>query len=302
MATGELERVMLGFIRGEADVLVSTTIIESGLDIPRANTMFIHEADRFGLAELHQLRGRVGRYKHRAYCYLLLPENRSISPIAAKRLKAIEEFSDLGAGFQIAMRDLEIRGAGNILGAEQSGHIATVGYELYCDLLAEAVRRLKGEKPKPKRDVNVDIGVSAYVPRAYIASDRQRMEVYRRIVRCEGADGLEQLRADLRDAYGPIPEDCQTLLELAEVRILAGRCGFDSVILMAPDLIFTARDLKAADRTFSGATGSVRMPDKETIHWRLPANYLEQPATLLAVLRKQLRQGAEAAASATSRD
>ena len=135
--------------------------------------MIIHECDRFGLSDLHQLRGRVGRYKHRAYCYLILPERRTVNPAAAKRLKAIEDFSDLGAGFQIAMRDLEIRGAGNILGREQSGHIATVGYELYCQLLEQAVGSLRGEKKPPPPDVHIEIGIDAYIPKTYIPSERQ---------------------------------------------------------------------------------------------------------------------------------
>ena len=143
MPPRELESVMLQFVGGKADVLVSTTIIESGIDIPTANTMFIDDSDRFGLSDLHQLRGRVGRYKHRAYCTLMLPRDRFINPTARKRLHAIEQFSMLGAGFQIALRDLEIRGAGNLLGAEQSGHIAAVGYEMYCQLLEKAVNELK---------------------------------------------------------------------------------------------------------------------------------------------------------------
>jgi len=180
MPGGQLEETMLRFVRQEVDVLVCTTIIESGLDIPTANTMIIHEADRFGLAELHQLRGRVGRYKHHAFCYLLLPESRTVSPVAARRLKAIEEFSDLGAGFQIAMRDLEIRGAGNILGKEQSGHIAAVGYELYCQFLERAVGRLQGKPVPERREVHVELGADAYIPRSYVPSERQRMEIYRR--------------------------------------------------------------------------------------------------------------------------
>ena len=160
MGEGELEDVMLKFIRHEADILVCTTIIESGLDIPNANTILINHADRFGLSELHQLRGRVGRYKHRAYCYLLLPADRPVTPVAAKRLKAIEEYSQLGAGFKIAMRDLEIRGAGNILGPEQSGHIAAVGYEMYCQLLEEAVRQLKNEAEADARPRRTSISAS----------------------------------------------------------------------------------------------------------------------------------------------
>jgi transcription-repair coupling factor (superfamily II helicase) len=291
MAAGQLERIMLDFVAGAYDILVCTTIIESGLDIPTANTMFIANADRFGLAELHQLRGRVGRYKHRAYCYLLLPETRSISPIAAKRLKAVEEFSDLGAGFQIAMRDLEIRGAGNILGAEQSGHIAQVGYELYCQLLEEAVRELRGEKPPPRKDVNVDLGISAYIPRNYIPADRQRMEVYRRIVRCSTLDELGQLREDLVDAYGKIPDAVETLLDQAQIRVLAGGYGVESIILMAPDLIFSIRDWSMAKPAFAGAAGSVRRPDEKTVYWRPPERYLE-PQTLLRVLANQLKKSA----------
>ncbi len=290
MAAGGLERIMSDFVNQVYDVLVCTTIIESGLDIPTANTMFINNADRFGLAELHQLRGRVGRYKHRAYCYLLLPETRSISPIAAKRLKAVEEFSDLGAGFQIAMRDLEIRGAGNILGAEQSGHIAQVGYELYCQLLEEAVRDLKGLAPPPRKDVSVDLGISAYIPRNYIPADRQRMDVYRRIVRCSSLDELKQLNDDLVDAYGKLPEAVETVLSQAEIRILAGPYSIESIVLMGPDIIFTIRNWKQAEAAFKGATGSVRLPDAQTVHWRPPPRYLEPP-TLLRVLANQLKRG-----------
>ena len=164
MAEGELERVMLDFVDHKFDLLLATTIVESGLDIPNANTIFIDEADRYGLADLHQLRGRVGRYKHRAYCYLLVDPNRHLSSTAARRLKAIEEFSQMGAGFAIAMRDLELRGAGNILGTQQSGHIATVGYELYCELLEQAVRQLKKLPPKVSVDVSIDLPVQAYIP------------------------------------------------------------------------------------------------------------------------------------------
>ena len=164
MAEHELEQVMLDFIDRRYDMLLATTIVESGLDIPNANTIFINEADRYGLADLHQLRGRVGRYKHRAYCYLLVDPNKHVTPNAARRLKAIEEFSDLGAGFAMAMRDLEIRGAGNILGTEQSGHIALVGYELYCQLLEDAVRRLKRLPPRTTIEVDIDLPGEAYIP------------------------------------------------------------------------------------------------------------------------------------------
>jgi transcription-repair coupling factor (superfamily II helicase) len=288
MPQGALEKTMLAFVRGQIDVLVCTTIIESGLDIPAANTMIIDEADRFGLAELHQLRGRVGRYKHRAYCYLLLPERRSVSPAAARRLKAIEEFSDLGAGFQIAMRDLEIRGAGNILGAEQSGHIATVGYELYCQLLEEAVNRLRGQQRPARRDAHVELGLDAYIPKSYVPSDRQRMEVYRQLGRCGAREDIEQLRTDLADAYGPIPPVVDVLLDQAEIRLLAGELGIESVILMDSDVVFTVSSYQSIKELFDGVAGSVRLADERTVHWRPPPPYLA-PTTLVPILLKRLR-------------
>ena len=287
MPEARLERTMLRFIERDVDVLVCTTIIESGLDIPTANTIVIHEADRFGLAELHQLRGRVGRSERRAYCLLLLPEGRPVSRTAAKRLKAIEEFSDLGAGFQIAMRDLEIRGAGNILGRQQSGHIATVGYELFCQLLERAVRDLRGEPAPMRVDVHVELGIDSYIPRTYIPSERQRMEVYRRLVRCTATEELAQLAADLADAYGAVPPEMQMLLDVAEVRVHAAALGIDSIIRMDPDIVFAVRDFSLARGAFDGAPGSVRLPDDKTVHWRPPPAYLETP-TLINVLRKRL--------------
>ena len=177
MGEHQLEEAMFKFVTGKTDVLVCTTIVESGLDIPNANTIFIHQADKYGLADMHQLRGRVGRYKHRAYCYLLLEEGQSLSSTAARRLKAIEEFSELGAGFKIAMRDLEIRGAGNILGTEQSGHITSVGYELYCRLLDNAVRQLKNEPVREavsRRRRSARLGVSARFVRPFASGKRSR--------------------------------------------------------------------------------------------------------------------------------
>ncbi len=289
MKEHQLEKVMLRFVRQEVDVLVCTTIIESGLDIPTANTIIIHDADRFGLAALHQLRGRVGRYKHRAFCYLLLPERRTVSALAGKRLKAVEEFSDLGAGFQISMRDLEIRGAGNILGAEQSGHIAAVGYELYCQLLDGSVRQLRGEKIPRHSAVHIEIGIDAYIPRSYIVSERQRMEVYRRMAACLCPEDLIRLRSDLADACGPVPGEVETLLDLAEARVLAGQLGIESIILMEPDLVFTVRDFRAAKAVFEGAAGTVRLPDDHTAHWRLPPAWREMP-TMLRILLKRLRE------------
>jgi len=236
MGKRELEDAMINFVLGHTDVLVCTTIIESGLDIPNANTIFINDADRFGLAEMHQLRGRVGRYKHRAYAYMLLPNSRPVSPVAAKRLKAIEEYSHLGAGFRIALRDLEIRGAGNILGAEQSGHIQMVGYQMYCEMLADAVREMKNEKVEPLPTTTIDLGFAAYIPKNYIPIDRHRMDVYRKIALVRAPIDLQQIEAELADVYGPLPDEVKMLLEIAELRIAAAKWDIRSIIVqMSPN-------------------------------------------------------------------
>ena len=231
MHEDDLEQVMLGFIDRRYDMLLATTIVESGLDIPNANTILINEADRYGLADLHQLRGRVGRYKHRAYCHLLIDPNKNLSPSAAKRLHAIEEFSDMGAGFAIAMRDLEIRGAGNILGSEQSGHIATIGYELYCDLLEHAVRELKKLPPKTSIEVDADLPGEGYIPRAYVPDMRLKIDLYRRLGRVATTKDLDDFRAELGDRFGAPPPPVQHLLVMAEIRIAAHRWGITSIHL-----------------------------------------------------------------------
>ncbi len=282
-----MEKTMLKFIRHEADVLVSTTIIESGLDIPNANTMFINGADRFGLSELHQLRGRVGRYKHRAYCYLLLPPDRPVTEVAAKRLKAIEEFSHLGAGFKIAMRDLELRGAGNILGPEQSGHIAAVGYEMYCQLLEQATRQLKDEPDPTQPEAHVEIDVAAFIPKAYVQNDRQRMDLYRRLTRCTSVEQIRQLRQDVADAFGEPPRQMEVVYALTELRLLASYFGIDSVVRNAPDVILGVRDAGKAQQALTGAPGSLRVVDSSTIYLRPPAVFLE-PDALLMTLRNLL--------------
>jgi transcription-repair coupling factor (superfamily II helicase) len=287
MGDGELEEVMLKFVRHEADILVCTTIIESGLDIPNVNTILINNADRFGLSELHQLRGRVGRYKHRAYCYLLLPSDRSVTPIASKRLKAIEEYSHLGAGFKIAMRDLELRGAGNILGAEQSGHIAAVGYEMYCQLLEEATRQIKQEAKPVQPDAHVEIGISAFIPKQWIAADRQRLDIYRRLTRCTSLEMLHMLEHDTKDAFGEAPRQAILLFALTELRLLAGIYGITSIIKKEPDVVLTVSDASKAQTALTGAPGTLRVIDEKTIYLRMPATYLV-PETMLMVLRNLL--------------
>jgi len=288
MGKAELEEAMIDFVTGDTDVLVCTTIIESGLDIPNANTIFIDDADRFGLAELHQLRGRVGRYKHRACAYMLLPKKRPVTPIAARRLKAIEEYSHLGAGFRIALRDLEIRGAGNILGSEQSGHIQLVGYQMYCELLAQAVRKLKGEEIEYPPVVNLDPGFAGYIPKNYIPAENRRMDLYRRIAVAAADEDLEQIGEELADVYGPVPQQVELLLDLAKIRIAAGRAGIKSIVVDGQDLVFSFTKEVKTDTLFANVKGRVTATDKGIVYLRLGKNYFE-PQTLIAVLQKILK-------------
>jgi transcription-repair coupling factor (superfamily II helicase) len=296
MAEHELESAMLRFVQREVDMLVATTIIESGLDIPNANTIFIDDADIYGLADLHQLRGRVGRYKHRAYAYLLLDGNKLISPTAARRLKALEEFTELGAGFKIALRDLEIRGAGNILGTQQSGHIAAVGYEMYCQLLENSVRELKKQPRRAPLEVALDLPWTAYLPRDYVEGQRARIEVYRRLSRVRGLERLEEFRQELRDRFGPIPEPALWLLRLAEVRLLASKWHLTSIHLEKPpegsmgpiDVVLGYRNARLMKALAERSHGRLRVVDEHSAYFRLRTGEIEQPdlyRTLMKLLR-----------------
>ena len=232
MDPDDLEEVMTKFVNGEADILLSTTIIESGLDIPNANTIMIDRADRFGLSELYQLRGRVGRYKHQAYAYLLLPRHARLLTDVRKRISAMKQYSTLGSGFKIAMRDLEIRGAGNLLGAEQSGHITAVGFELYCQLLKQSVSSLKGEKVKPRVEVRVALDFLAdttSLPESYIPEPHHRIEIYRKVAQATAKPLLEALQKELRDRFGPLPAAVELLLAVGELKILASEKGVTNI-------------------------------------------------------------------------
>ncbi|MBN1844791.1 MAG: transcription-repair coupling factor [Sedimentisphaerales bacterium] len=282
----ELEQRMLAFVRHQSDILVCTTIIESGLDIPNANTIFINDADRFGLAELHQLRGRVGRYKNRAYAYMLLPSRRAIHPTAVKRLKAIEEYSQLGSGFRIALRDLEIRGAGNILGVEQSGHIDAVGYELYCRMLSDAVRRIRRlPEPQPVR-THLELDLDCHIPAGYIGSERQRLEIYRRLAQCSCRADLERLERDLHDLFGAPPVPVGQLLQLTEIRLLAAGFDIRRIVQKTPDLIFTVDTVQSLRPLWNRTQGRWSQPEEHTVYLRLPVSYFDRADTLLSVLRK----------------
>jgi transcription-repair coupling factor (superfamily II helicase) len=267
MHSDDLEQVMTRFVEGEADVLLSTTIIESGIDIPNANTIIIDRADRFGLSDLYQLRGRVGRYKHQAYAYFLLPRHAGLLADARKRMGAIRQYSSLGSGFKIAMRDLEIRGAGNLLGPEQSGHITAVGFELYCQLLKQSISRLKGDPVKPRISVPARFDFlalspgeehavpsrpssgrssdsittelqptrpavkksAAYVPQRYVSDARQRIEIYRKIAQATDKAALDKLRSEIRDRFGPVPAGLELLLLVAELKQIAGERGISAL-------------------------------------------------------------------------
>ncbi len=266
MKERELEKRMLAFIRGDVDVLVTTTIIESGLDIPNANTIFLDRADRFGLAEMHQLRGRVGRYRHRAYCYLIVPKRR-VSTVAERRIRAVEEFQELGAGFRIAMRDLEIRGAGNILGAQQSGHIATVGYELFCQLLDEAVRALSDQDHETLTDPYIELDVGARLPAEYVPDEKQKIEVYRKLARAASGEELEAAVTDIIDRFGPLPASARLLVTVARIRMAAAELMVEHVVRPERDrILLRPRDMRRLLKRLEHVSDRVRVVDERTVH------------------------------------
>ncbi len=267
MAEGALEQIMIDFIEHRFDILLATTIIESGLDIPNANTIFIDEANRYGLSELHQLRGRVGRYKHQAYCYMLVDRNKHLSPDAARRLHAIEEYSQIGAGFGIAMRDLEIRGAGNLLGTQQSGHIAAIGYELYCQLLEAAVRQLTNQPPKISLDVEVDLPVDAYLPVEYVPDMRHRIDIYRRISRLSDVAALDDMRLELDDRFGKVPECVERLLTIAELKIDATLWGVKAIQIEDNFLVLTYTNKQRIEHLAKLHDKRLRIVDQQKAYW-----------------------------------
>jgi len=258
MSADELELVMARFVSGKIDVLVCTTIIESGLDIPNANTIVIDRADRFGLADLYQLRGRVGRAEHKAYAYLMLPREMMTVGAARKRINAIKQYSSLGAGFRIAMRDLEIRGAGSILGTAQSGHIMAVGFDLYCQLLKQAVAQLKGEKTRARLEVELRLDfvamneaefvktgpetrVPAFIPTSYVADSTLRIQAYRHLAEITTREQLDRVRKEWRDRFGKFPVAVDNLLLLTEIKLSAAKAGLTRVEVREAKLMLTRR-------------------------------------------------------------
>ena len=221
MSERELERVMYGFINGELDVLVSTTIIETGLDISNVNTMIIHDSDRYGLSQLYQLRGRIGRSNRTAYAFLMYRRNMVLRETAEKRLSAIREYTDLGSGFKIAMRDLELRGAGNLLGAEQHGHMNAVGYDLYCKMLSEAVKEAKGIHTMEDFETAIDLNMDAFIPDSYISNEFQKLDIYKRIAGIESQKDYDDMLEELLDRFGEFPKAVGNLLAIARLKAMA---------------------------------------------------------------------------------
>jgi transcription-repair coupling factor (superfamily II helicase) len=223
MPEHQLERAMLDFIAGEHDVLVSTTIIENGLDLPRVNTLLVNRADRFGLSQLYQLRGRIGRSDLQAYAYLMVPPGGVHRPLARRRLAALQEFSDLGSGFRIAAMDLELRGAGNLLGSQQHGHVAAVGFEMYCRMIESAVRELQGEEVEEAVRTTIHLGVDIRLPESFIEESNQRLMVYKRIASAQDEERLGRIRDEMVDRFGALPPQGEHLFRLASLRLLAER-------------------------------------------------------------------------------
>ncbi len=297
MADGELAARMSRFISGEADVLVATTIIENGIDIPRANTIFMDRADMFGLSELHQLRGRVGRYKHRAYAYLMVDPSRKMTREGVRRLKAIEEFDELGAGFRLAMRDMEIRGAGNVLGAEQSGHIAEIGYELYCRLLESTVGQLQGQAPREDIEVQIALGEDAFVPPTYITEERLRLELYRGIDSATCSADIDAMGDEITDRYGAPPPPVERLLAEGRLRVHCRRARVPYLGIKSPPtgvaepdrlgIRLHGWDLRAARDRLAATLGDVRVLDGFNITSPLEgSSYAERLEHCESVLKK----------------
>ncbi len=237
----ELEPIMQRFIDGEIDVLVATTIIENGIDIPNVNTIIVNDADRFGLAQLYQLRGRVGRSNHQAYCYLLYQAHKALSEEAKARLEAIREFAHLGSGLQIAMRDLEIRGAGNLLGAAQSGFIASVGFETYCELLAEAIAERARCAPaslEERREAVIDVKIDAFIPNEYIPQVSQKIAVYQQLAKARTEEEVDEIAAGVRDRFGAFPRPLENLVEITKLRAIALRKHVTRVVIDEARLTF----------------------------------------------------------------
>jgi transcription-repair coupling factor (superfamily II helicase) len=290
MRERDLEERMLRFLRGEADVLLCTTIIESGLDISRANTILINRADAMGLAQLYQLRGRVGRSAQRAYAYLLIPGADALTNDAERRLEAIQDLSALGSGFRLASLDLEIRGAGNLLGAEQSGMLAAVGYETYMQMLEETIDELRGKAREPEIDPEIRLPVPARLPEDYVAAVNQRLVLYKRLASCRDGAEVDRIRDEILDRFGPLPAEGENLLGVIHLKVLARRLGVATVHAAKGEIILTAAEPTRIDpdrlmNLLAQADSGLRVAAGQKIHAPAPDG---DPAQLFGAARRLL--------------
>jgi transcription-repair coupling factor (superfamily II helicase) len=286
MDESSLERVVLDFADQKYDVLVCTTIVESGLDMPTVNTMVVDRADLLGLAQMYQLRGRVGRRGQRAYAYLLHPTDRVLSEEAYERLKTIGEFTDLGSGFKIAMRDLEIRGAGNMLGEIQSGHIAAVGFDLYCEMVTEAVGELTGTAAEVAADVVIDLPADAHLPRDYVSRDDVRIEAYRRLAAVGTPGDVDHIRGEWLDRYGPLPPAAEALLGAARLRAECLRIGATSVTVQKGLVRLAGIELKESQKVRLRRLASKAVAKERELILPLDAPPAEAAPWLLGLLQE----------------
>jgi transcription-repair coupling factor (superfamily II helicase) len=302
MKEKELEAVMTAFLDGERDVLVATAIIESGLDVPRANTLIVNRADHFGLSQLYQIRGRVGRSHHRAFCYLLIPDE--IQEDAEKRLRVLEHYTELGSGYRIALKDLELRGAGNILGSQQSGFVHAVGLDTYMRLLEETIKQLKGD-PKGLNTQLAEVSVdgAALIPDDYVTDEAQKLNFYRRLSRVETVEAADAIRRELRDRYGPLPEEVETLLATSQLRLLGGGLGIERILVRPWDVRINFRRgnvprMASLQAAFSAHQLAVEVRRPMPLSLALTRHGTEPIlGTLLASMRDLVAEVAKAAAA-----
>ena len=288
MDEGTLEQVVLDFSEGNLDVLVCTTIIESGIDMPSVNTLVVERSDLLGLGQMHQLRGRVGRSGSRAYAYLFYPRDKSLSEEAYERLKTIGEATDLGSGFKIAMRDLEIRGAGNLLGQAQSGHIAAVGYDLYCQMVTEAVSEMKGEEHKQPNEVRLDVPTDAHLSATYVPKEALRLEAYRRLAAIETDADVDDIREEWQDRYGPLPDAAEALLTIGRLRADCSRLGLKDITIMSNQARLGPITLKTSEEMRLRRLARDSIYKEEIKQLVVPIKKGVDPATFLVKFLREL--------------
>ncbi|MPM93434.1 Transcription-repair-coupling factor [bioreactor metagenome] len=277
----ELEGVIINFMKNEFDVLVATTIIETGMDIHNVNTMIIYDADKMGLSQLYQLRGRVGRSSRIAYCYLTYRKDKILTEVAEKRLKAIKEFTELGSGFKIALKDLEIRGAGNMMGSSQHGHMASIGYDLYCRMLEDTIKQFKGEIDKEPVDTTVELKVDAYIPGSYINDQTQKIEVYKKIAAINSYEDMIEVQDELEDRFSNIPSSVQNLIDIAYIRCIAKELGIENIKERKDEILIQFQSME-------NMTGDIRGSIKTKYNKNILFKFGEKP--IIALKMSQIKR------------